>query len=81
MRKCDHFIVAIVDRKEGVINSTWKRGWGQERLEGRGNTQAVSLYGLKVGDTETREKGLPDTEGNRLRRQGGSKDKMVDAVK
>lgn len=50
----------MMDRKEGVINSTWKQGWGQERLEGRGDTHADSLCGLKVGDTEMRGKVLPD---------------------
>lgn len=70
-----------MDRKEGVINSTWKRGWGQERLEGRGNTQAGSLYGLKVG-TQRRERRAVQTQretgwGDRE----GSKDKKVDEVK
>ena len=35
-------------------------GRGQVRIDGRGNTQDDSLYGVKVGDTDSREKGLTD---------------------
>lgn len=71
----------MMDGKEGVINSTWKQGRGQERLEGRDHPQADSLYGLKVGWGHRDERERP----SRQRETGwgdreGSKDHKVDKV-